>query len=51
MELVESKAEVSQIVKEPISNGGMVIDLMAALQASMAAIKEKDAKPKKSKKA
>lgn len=51
MELVESKAEVSQIVKEPVNTNGMVVDLMAALQASMAAIKDKDEKPKKRKKA
>lgn len=44
-ELIESKAEVSQIVKEPVNNSGMVVDLMAALEASLTKIKEME-KPK-----
>lgn len=46
MSLIEGKAEVSQIVHEPVNNSGMVVDLMAALEASLAQMKQIE-KPKK----
>jgi Ku protein, prokaryotic len=44
MELIERKAEGQEIVAKPAAEeGGKVIDLMAALEASLAAVKKKPA--------
>lgn len=46
MSLIEKKASEKMVVSEPTDNGASVVNLMAALEASMAAIK-KDKKPKR----
>ena len=51
LELIEKKAEGQEIVLQPATEEpAQVVDLMAALEASLAAVKEaKDEKPKKKK--
>jgi DNA end-binding protein Ku len=46
MHLIDSKAEKSHVGSKPIVAGGKVIDIMAALEASINAIKQTE-KPKR----
>ncbi|WP_371360949.1 hypothetical protein [Sporomusa malonica] len=49
MGLIDGKAETAQVGAKQLEPGGKVIDIMAALEASIRAIKEKE-KPKSKKK-
>ncbi len=52
MELIENKAEGQQLVSQPVSDtGGKVVDLMAALEASVASIKKHSQTKERRKKA
>jgi DNA end-binding protein Ku len=48
MQLIDAKAESAHVGSKPIEPGGKVIDIMAALEASIQAIKKQE-KPKKKK--
>jgi DNA end-binding protein Ku len=48
MSLIDSKAESAQVGSTPTEPAGKVIDIMAALEASISAIKKQE-KPKKKK--
>ncbi|WP_342747858.1 hypothetical protein [Sporomusa malonica] len=47
--MIDGKAETAQVGAKQLEPGGKVIDIMAALEASIRAIKEKE-KPKSKKK-
>jgi DNA end-binding protein Ku len=49
MTLIDGKAESAQVGSKPLEPGGKVIDIMAALEASIQAIKKQE-KPKKKRK-
>jgi len=49
MQLIDSKSETAQVGSKQLDPNGKVIDIMAAIEASIAAIKEKE-KPKKKRK-
>lgn len=49
MDLINKKAEQQQVVQEPVNNSRVVVDLMAALESSIQAIKKNNSAAKKAK--
>lgn len=51
MELIDQKVAQKRVVSEPLNQGGIVVDLMAALEASLTQMKQMETKKKLKKKA